>query len=95
MGEEMSIGKVIQRALGPEITVAGTSDENPFLNTIIYVVEFPNRDVKEYAENIISESTLTQVDSDGYSLTIIKGIIDYKRYNAVPIQKRDMYVITN
>ena len=36
MGEEISIEKVIQCAIGPDGTVAGTYDENPFLNKIIY-----------------------------------------------------------
>jgi hypothetical protein len=94
-GEEMSIGKVIQRALGPDGTVAGTYNENPFLNTMIYEVEFPNGDVKEYAANIIAENMLTQVNLDGYSLTMMKGIIDYKRDDAVAIPKSDMYVVTS
>ena len=37
---------------------------------------------------------LTQVDSDGYSLTMMKGIIDYKRDDSVAIPKSDMYVVT-
>ena len=36
MREQMSIRKVIQHALGTDITVAGTYDENTFLNTMIY-----------------------------------------------------------
>jgi hypothetical protein len=94
-GEEMSVGKVTQRALGPDGTVAGTYDENPFLNTMIYEVEFPNGDVKEYAANIITENMLTQVDSDGYSLTTMKGIINYKPDDVVAIPKSDMYVVTS
>ena len=43
---------------------------------MICEVEFPNRDVKEYTANIISENMLTQVDSVVYSLTIVKVIID-------------------
>ena len=65
MGEEISIVNMIQCALGTDRTVAGTYDENPFLNTIIYEVEFPNVDVKEYSENIITKNMLTQVNSDG------------------------------
>ena len=61
IGEEMSIIKVIQFALGTGGTVAGTYDSNLFLNTIIYEVYFPNGDAKEYAENIIYENMLTQV----------------------------------
>ena len=95
MGEEMSVGKVIQRALGPDGEVAGSYDENPFLNTMIYEVEFPNGDIKEYAANIIAENMLTQVDLDGYSLTMMKGIIDFKRDDAVAVPKSDMYVVTS
>jgi hypothetical protein len=93
-GEEVSVGKVIQRALGPDGLVAGTYDENPRLNTMIYEVEFKNGDIKEYAANIIAENMLTQVDSEGYSLTMMKGIIDYKRDDSVAVSKRDMYVVT-
>ena len=95
VGEDMSVGKVTQRALGPDGTVAGTYDENPSMNTMIYEVEFPNGDVKEYAANIIAENMLTQVDTDGYSLTMMKGIIDYKRDDAVAIPKSEMYVVTS
>jgi hypothetical protein len=48
-GEEMTFGRVTQRAIGPDEQAAGTYDDNPFLNTLIYEVEFPNGDVKEYA----------------------------------------------
>ena len=51
MVEEISIGKVIQRDLGPNGTVAGTS--------MIYEVELPNRYVKDYSANIISNNMLT------------------------------------
>jgi hypothetical protein len=94
MGEEMSVGKVIQRALGPDGAVAGTYDENPILNTMIYDVEFPNGDIKEHAANIIAENMLTQIDLDGYSLTMMKGIIDYKRDDAVAVMKSVMYAVT-
>ena len=77
--EETAIGKVIQHALVTDRTLAGTYYENPFLNTTIYEVEFPNGEVKEYAAKIIANNMLTQVDSYGFYLTMMKGIIDYKR----------------
>jgi hypothetical protein len=94
-GAEMSVGKLIQHALGPDRTEAGTYDENPIIKTMIYDVEFWNGDIKEYAANIIAKIMLTQVDSDGYSLTMMKRIIDYKRDDAVAVPKSDMQVITN
>ena len=69
-------------------------DDNPFLNTIIYEVEFPDGQVKDYAANAIAENMLTQVDSDGFALTMMDGIIDYKRDDAVAIPKSNAYVVT-
>ena len=63
MREVVFIGKVIQGALGTDTTVAGTYDEIPFLNKMIYEIEFPNGDITEYYANIIDKNILTQVDS--------------------------------
>ena len=92
--EEVTTGKVTHRALGPDGQVAGTYDDNPFLNTIIYEVEFPDGQVKDYAANVIAENMLTQVDSDGFTLTMMDGIIDYERDDAIAIPKSDAYVVT-
>ena len=65
LGEELIAGEVIQRTVGTDGQVTGTYDNYPFLNSIIYDMEFPDGQVKEYAANIIAENMLTQVDSDG------------------------------
>ena len=92
--EVVTTGKVTRRALGLDGQVAGTYDDNPFLNTIIYEVEFPDGQVKDYAANVIAENMLTQVDSDGFTLTMMDSIIDYERDDAVVIPKSDAYVVT-
>jgi hypothetical protein len=51
--------------------VTGSYDSNPYLNSMIYEVEFPDGQIKEYAANIIAENMLTQVDSDGHSTTMM------------------------
>ena len=56
LGEEMVNGKVIQRTIGPDGQVTGTYDNNPFLNSIIYDVEFPEGQVKEYGANTATET---------------------------------------
>ena len=38
---------------------------------------------------------LTQVDSDGYSTTILKAIINYRKDEAVAVPKADKYVYTS
>ena len=37
---------------------------------------------------------MTQVDSDGYSLTMMKGIIDFKKDDAAAVDKQDGFVTT-
>ena len=37
---------------------------------------------------------LNQVDSDGFTLTIMGGSIDYRKDAATAITKDDMYIIT-
>lgn len=95
LGNEMSLGKVKRRAIGPDGTTVGTYCDNPIMNSIVYEVEFPDGQVKEYAANIIAENMLTQVDSDGYSTTLMDGIVDYKKDEPVAVAKSDKWVVTN
>ena len=90
----MAVGKVTQRAVGYDGQTAGTYDDNPMNNTMVYEVEFPDGQVKEYAANIIAENMLSQVDSEGYSLTLLDAIVDYKRDDAVAIPKSEMYIVS-
>ena len=93
-GNDMTNARVTQRALGPDGTTVGSYDDNPMLNSIVYEVEFPNGEIKEYSANVIAENMLTQVDSDGFTLTMMEGIVDFKKDPATAVPKDDMYVIT-
>jgi hypothetical protein len=79
LGNEMTVGNVIQRSVGYDGQTAGTYDDNPTNNTMVYEVEFPDGQVKEYAGNIIAENMISQVDSEGYSLTLMDAIVDYQK----------------
>ena len=83
MGESMTVSRVTKRAIGPDGNVAGTYDENLYLNSMVYEVKFPDGKVKEYAANLIAENMLTQVDAEGFSLMLMKVIIDYKKDESV------------
>lgn len=91
---ELKAAKVIQRTIDPSGNIIGTYDENPALNSIVYDVEFPGGQVKEYSANIIAENMYSQVDSEGFSTTLMKAIVDHRKDNAVAISKADMFVIT-
>ena len=90
----MVTGKVTKRTIGPDGQVTGTYDNNPYLNSIIYDVKFPDGQVKEYAANIIAENMLTQVDSDGMSTTLMEVIVDHERDEANALQHQDKYAQT-
>ena len=85
-------GKVIKREFGPDGKVAGKYDDNTYLNSIMYEVELADGRIKEYRANIIAEKMLTQVDSDGFSLALMEGIIDYKHDDLIAIPKADKYI---
>ena len=93
-GDEMTMGKVARRSLDADGRMTGTYHDNPFLNTITYNVEFPDGQVKEYGTNIIAENMLTQVDSDGYSLSLMDSIIDHQRDPSQAILIEDKYITT-
>ena len=94
LGDDHQRAKVIRRAIGPDGVVVGTYDDNPMLNSIVYDVEFPDGTIREYSANLIAENMLTQVDSDGYSLTLMEGIVDYRRDETTAVSKDDGYVVT-
>ena len=87
-------GKVIKQVFGPYGKVAGKYDDNPYPNLIMYEVELAVGRIKEYDANIIAENMLTQVDSDGFSLSLMEEIIDYKRDDSVAIPNTDKYITT-
>ena len=74
LDEDYAIRKVKRHALRSDGMVSGKYNNNPFLNSIIYEVEISDGQVKEYSANLIAKDMLTQIDVDGYSLTLIEGL---------------------
>ena len=93
IGEEMSIGKVKHWALGPDGMTSGKYDNNPYLNLMIYEVEFTDRQVKEYGANIIAKNMLTQVDSDSFSLALMECMINHTKDEAIAVPMEDKYLL--
>ena len=67
IGDEKFIGTVKRQATGPDGKVSGSYNDNPYLNSIIYEVQLPDGQIKEYSANLIAENILGQVDDEGYS----------------------------
>eukprot|EP00957_Ditylum_brightwellii_P149507 11385548-Ditylum_brightwellii.AAC.2 len=48
----MRMTKVISQVVDPSGQSVGTYDDNPLLNSIVYDVQYPDGEVKEYAVNV-------------------------------------------
>ena len=65
-GEKSQNSKVIGQSRDGNGEPIGSYDINPFLNTTIYDVEFPDGEIREYCANVIPENMYSQVDAEGY-----------------------------
>ena len=92
LDEDYAIGKVKRHALGSDGMVSGKYDDNPFLNSITYEVEFSDGQVKEYLANLVAKNMLTQVDVNGYSLTLMEGIVHYLKGKSTAMSKEDKHI---
>ena len=52
-------------------------------------VEFPDGTMKKYAANEIAENMISQVDDEGFSSTLMDGIVDYQKDPAVAVAIED------
>ena len=68
----------------------GFYHKNPILNTLVYDVEFPDGEVKEYSVNVIAENLLSQIDDEGFSQTVFDSILGYKK-DDIAFEKKDLY----
>ena len=65
------------------------------LNSMIYEVKFEDGHVKEYSANTIAENMLTPMDYYGFTLTMMEGIIDYRKEAVTVVTKDNMFIVTN
>jgi hypothetical protein len=92
-GENLKSAKVIGRSKNEHGVTIGTYNNNPLLNTMVYDVEFPDGEVREYSANVIAENIYAQSDIDGHSYNILDGIVDYER-DPSAVAKSDKYITT-
>ena len=43
---------------------------------------------------MIAENMLAQIDSNSFSATLMEGIVDFKKDEAVAVPKNEKYVVT-
>ena len=52
------------------------------LNSLFHYVEFTDGKVKECSANVIAKNMLTRAGSDGFIVTLLEAITDYKKDNS-------------
>ena len=93
-GDKPQMGKVIGRTISPQGKTMVSYHENLILNSIIYYVEFPDGEVKEYAANILAENLLSQVDENGHLRLMLDSIVDYRKDPNKAVAIADKFVAT-
>jgi hypothetical protein len=93
-GDAMRSATVLGHFKDSDGTVKGRHSDDQMLNTLLYDVEFPNGEVKQYAANLIAENMYSQVDSEGFQYNLLHEIIDHQRDESA-VSKEDMYIVTN
>ena len=92
-GEKNCHAKVIGRSKDADGNVTGVYDNNPFVNTMVYDVQFPDGQIKEYAANVIAENMYKQVDADGHDNNFLYRIIEHRK-DETTVEQANMYITT-
>ena len=85
-------GPVKRRSRDAKGELFGTIKSNPILDTRLYEVDFPDRDVTEFTTNVIAENMFSQRDDAGNQYRLMSGIVDHK-FNNKAVSKSDLYGI--
>ena len=75
---ELMEGTVRDRKRNADGMLLGKKDDNPLLDSSVYIVDFPDGSYREYNANLIAENLYSQIDDEGRSFEIFKGISDHK-----------------
>jgi len=70
------LAEIKKRKRNSQGDVIGEKNDNPLLDTRIYILEYPDGRVAEYGMNIIAENLLAQIDEEGFDCALLKEIID-------------------
>ena len=54
-GDKLWMAKFRGRAVGPDGKTIGTFHDTPIFNSVVYYVDFPDGEIKEYTANVIAE----------------------------------------
>jgi hypothetical protein len=91
-GDSMKSGKVTSRKSDQQGKPIGRAHQNPFMDSRVYNVEFPDGHMEEYAANVIAEHMYSQVDEEGVQYLLLDEITDHKS-DATAVAVTDTHVV--
>ena len=81
-------GTVVKRAKGESGNPLGKRHNNPMLDTREYSVQFADGSYRELTANLIAENLFSQVNAEGQSLQIFRGINGHRKLKGA-VEKDD------
>ena len=92
-GEDIKAAKVKQRSKDENGYIIGIYHDNPLSNSIIYDVEFPDGQIKEYVVNLVARNMYSQADAERRTFQILDSIIDHA-VDSTAVQMKYKCVVT-
>ena len=89
-GDHTEIAKVIGSKCDRDGLYIGRKHTNPFLDSRIFIVEFPDGTQKDIGYNVLTEHLYSQVDEEGNQYRLFRDIIGHRRMKQA-IEKADQY----
>ena len=69
----------------------GEGTYNAIHDKSLYEVEYPDRKTEQLADNIIAESMVSQVDSEGHHYQVLTGVTEHNKDDSA-IAKVDSFI---
>jgi hypothetical protein len=87
-GDGIALASVMERKRAYDGSSIGRRNKNPLLDSPIYIVKFPDGDMKDVGYHILAEHLLSHIDKDGNQFRLLSGIIGH-RSNGNAVDKED------
>ena len=85
---EIQQGEIVNRKRDSSGLLIGTHHINPIMDSREYQVQFPDGSYSDYSANILLESLHSQVDINGHTVELLKGIVDHRvSEDAIPKER--------
>ena len=72
----------------------GRQNNNPTLDSRIYVTEFDDGGIAEYTTNVLAESIYSNIDEDGMQYAILDGILGHRKTDDA-VERNDGFIESN